>query len=516
MSGHSPGLERSDWFWLCVFALAIATLAFTHEIGHDEAQAWNIARSASWPWDVIETGRYEGHTAFWHGVLWLLSRPGDPRLMQAFSAVLAVLSAALLLRDRPFPQRVCVLILFSYLMLYEYAVIPRPYSLALLLSCLLASLLRRGTASPFTLSLLCALLAFTSAFGAVISLPLMSVILFGGTARASRPMAATAIAGSALYAALLAASIWLVVFPIGTNEFESEMISGGKAEIEALPAPIITASFPHLDRLPLGIGDWLSASGNGHVLAIGAALLVVAAVGLLLAARPAALTAWLVGAVLFTLAATFSGSASERHMGNLFLLALVLCWSVRGTPAHHVQGAKAAHRVAATVLCGVLCYQVLIGLASAAYDLTREQSPWQTIAETIDATVDAPYTLYIDDGYIGGAVTAYLDIVPFDMSCPCFERHRSWNAFVGTPFPRQVVPMICAHRTPGTRPLLLITRVDWQPDEHFALIGEFDPGYREANKPSPRLYRLEEGASTDALCGDTLQGSAATALRRSS
>ena len=464
---------RVDWLILSTFAIMTALVAFSHELGHDEAQAWNITRAAAMPWDLFATTRVEGHTPFWHALLWPLTRIGVPGLMQTLTALFAIVVAALLLRDRPFPRWICVLVIFSYFPFYEYSIIPRPYGLALMLCALLASRLYRGGASLITLALLCSLIAFTSAFGAAMSASLMLLVLLEATQPDTRirSISPMTVAGSiGLYVTITLVGAWLIIFPTGSTEFEAQVITGGRMSAPALPQPIINATFPHLDRLPLGIGAFVTTP-TGWWLTLVAALATVLGVLVWLWPRPAARLPWCAAVIIVSTAAAYVDSLADRHVGHLFMAAFLLCWAARGlTPVErwqsltsvwqrHVAGRRApatelavrgpslsgAHSgalgllrpIAGTGLTLALLYQVMAGIGAAGLDVAREQSPWRSIAAYIQANVDQPYTLLLDSGYLAGGVTSYLDVEPHDMGCDCRIRYTRWDTLREIPSRRR-------------------------------------------------------------------------------
>lgn len=124
---------------LLLIVLAVIGFSF-HEITYDEAQAWQIARTASWKDIVFLVPIYEGHPPFWHLLLagpakWGFSWHLVYSLL-GFSSLL--ISASLLLFKSPFPRWVRCLLPFSFFLFYQYIIIVRPYCLIMPLVFLLA------------------------------------------------------------------------------------------------------------------------------------------------------------------------------------------------------------------------------------------------------------------------------------------------------------------------------------------------------------------------------------------
>lgn len=500
MSRHP---QASDRIALTVFASICIMLVFRHELGHDEAQAWNIARSAVWPFDVIALGRHEGHTPFWHLVLWPLTRTGMPVSMQWLSAGLAVFFAWRLLADRPFGWPITLLVLFGYFPLYEYGNVPRPYALTLALVACLATLLYRRRGSVLLRSAIVGLLAFTSAFGAAISLPLQLLVLYEHARSSSARPHRDRLLGAVVYLAFLSASVYFIVFPFASNAFEATLISGGRIERSHPFVAIVTAAFPHHDRLPFGIGAWLvhTASGKGFILS--AALLSVAAVARHLRTRPQALFTWLFAVVSFSMAALYSGSLADRHLGHLYLVAILLCWARDGlhAPASAASKSRGTLRALGTaVICTVLAYHLTIAAAIAAMDVLKPMTPWKAVATWLDEHGLGNRPLLMEAAYHAGALTAYNDTTPFNMRCPCWERFPNWSTVGRLPSPDALERQYCAMRAAGLQPIVVVSRVEWSPPGKVREIARFDAGFRGSLPAPVRLYSLPDDALDEPAC----------------
>lgn len=133
-------IHRAECICLLIFTLAALLGFHTHELFYDEAQAWQIAKTASWYdmlW-VIPVG--EGHPPFWHlllagpaklGISWRLIYP-------LIGLLCMVTGAALILFKSPFPKWVRCLLPFSYFLFYQYGIVVRPYGLMVVIMFLLA------------------------------------------------------------------------------------------------------------------------------------------------------------------------------------------------------------------------------------------------------------------------------------------------------------------------------------------------------------------------------------------
>jgi hypothetical protein len=141
-----------------------------HEPWSDEAQAWLIARDNSLFEMLFRRLHYEGTPGLWHLLLWPLARFGAPyRTMSYLSALLASVSAGLVLIFAPFPVWLRVLFVFGYYPAYQYAVVARSYCLNVLLVVLAAILYSTRDSKPLRYCLILAALANTNVFGFLVA-----------------------------------------------------------------------------------------------------------------------------------------------------------------------------------------------------------------------------------------------------------------------------------------------------------------------------------------------------------
>lgn len=474
---------------LPVFLTLLVTLlvaCFCHEIGQDEAQAWNVARAADGLWDVANQGRNEGHTPFWHGTLWFLSGIGDPYAMTWFSVLLVLAVAWLLLRDRPFGLLICALILFSYFIVYEYSIVARPYVLALFFSALFASAIYNDHKHPLYLAVLLGLIAFTSAFGVALTASYVVMLfvewLINGRRRPrSIPVLALA---SFIYLLGVVLSVYYVIFPINENPYSARVVSGGRINHSRWFETIETAFFPHFDRLPLGIGEWLATVPAGQLMvqlvAVGSALCL--AVWLL--RKPAALLGWLAGIVTLSAAAIISGSPSEKHLGHLFIAGLCLAWAApglttRANSVHNLAGFIFMRGAAGSVLTLVLVYQVLVGVGVVAFDIKNKLTAGDEIAGYITENIDPPYRLITDNTHDIGHVLAHLATDSYDQACRCTRmaadaaKARVWD-------PKDLFEQWCQLPADmGEYAALLSREAELPEDNRFKLVQSFSRGPRD-------------------------------------
>ena len=154
---------------LLVYAAAHLAMALVHEPFFDEAEAWQIARSATLKTLLLETTHYEGHPPLWHLVLMPLAKAGAPYELSLTLVSLAFMGAAvfLILWYAPFPRLVRLLLPFTYFFFYQYGVISRVYCLMTLALVLLAMAYRRRNEKPGRYVAVLILMCVTLAYGLV-------------------------------------------------------------------------------------------------------------------------------------------------------------------------------------------------------------------------------------------------------------------------------------------------------------------------------------------------------------
>lgn len=164
-----------------LYSLFILTIAWHHEPWADEAQAWLLARDASFLELWTRLLHYEGSPGLWHTLLMAMARAGLPYRSEAVLAgLLGLASAALILWRAPFPFAVRLLLPFTYFLAFQYVIVARSYSLlpVLLFSCLL--LYPAARTHRFLFLALVALMACVSVHGLILSAALLTSLDIGG------------------------------------------------------------------------------------------------------------------------------------------------------------------------------------------------------------------------------------------------------------------------------------------------------------------------------------------------
>jgi len=123
---------------LGILGIWIALVGFIlpyHEKWEDEAQAWLIARDLDLRFIWFHELRYEGSPGLWHTILWIAQHVFHARYdtLGYIGMAGATAGVALLIFKAPFPRYIRWPLAFTYVLVYQYAVIARPYTLLPLL-----------------------------------------------------------------------------------------------------------------------------------------------------------------------------------------------------------------------------------------------------------------------------------------------------------------------------------------------------------------------------------------------
>ncbi len=175
---RSDGLSSSpeNWEKIGNFVVLLAysgVVLFTvryHEKWADEAQAWLLARDLDLKTLFFHELRYEGHPGLWHLILWLAQHVfhAGYASISYIGAAFAIAGVAVLLFKAPFPWYIRWPLAFTYFLIYQYAVIARPYNLLPLL-CFAAAIFFRDVHRPERVTLVLVLMANLILHGAILA-----------------------------------------------------------------------------------------------------------------------------------------------------------------------------------------------------------------------------------------------------------------------------------------------------------------------------------------------------------
>ena len=168
--------SAARWWRIADFGVLsawIAIVAFTlqyHEKWADEAQAWLIARDLDLKTIWFHELRYEGSPGLWHTILWVAQHVFHARYdaLGYIGMAGATAGVALLIFKAPFPRYIRWPLAFTYFMVYQYAVIARPYTLLPLLA-FSAALLFKDLEHPERMTIVLVLMANLSLHGTILA-----------------------------------------------------------------------------------------------------------------------------------------------------------------------------------------------------------------------------------------------------------------------------------------------------------------------------------------------------------
>ncbi|SDV01757.1 hypothetical protein SAMN04488544_3530 [Microlunatus sagamiharensis] len=401
-----------------VFAAAGALLLHAHEPWRDELQAWLIARSSGSPVQLWDNARYEGHPLLWHLLLFFAGLvSGGPATMQVVHLLVGAVMVHLLLRFAPLRRRHRLGLGLGYLMLYEYTVISRNYSLGVLAAFGFCVLWRTRTRSCLPLAAVLLLMAQTNPM-AVLLVPSLALLLAAdlllhhrSTLRLPVVVSGAVVVGLGLLMAWLQLRTppdWL--FPSGTPAPFSTLLT------------VVWRSFVPVPRLGV-VGFWNSNVLSGHdaVMTVLSATLLLAAVVVLRRTPLVALSYVLATA---TLLAFFKVEyfGNVRHQGYVLLVFLVHLWLSRSTPTG--RPAPRATRVLTAVLLDVVVVGQLAGVAVAGYqDVRHPFSNARAAARMIIGAGLGNRPVVADSDAATSAVAAYLDHPVY------YVKQERWGTF---------------------------------------------------------------------------------------
>ncbi|HYK03568.1 MAG TPA: hypothetical protein VE974_17560 [Thermoanaerobaculia bacterium] len=151
-----------------VFVLHVAITLFValhHEVWADEGDPWLLMRDADVA-TIFHAASNRGVPLLFEATVWPFARAGFPYVAQQLINLVYVWGAVwVLLRSRAFSVPVKVLFAFSYYPAFEFAVIPRPYGLQMLLTFAVGAAWLERQERPVRLGVLVALLANTTTLG---------------------------------------------------------------------------------------------------------------------------------------------------------------------------------------------------------------------------------------------------------------------------------------------------------------------------------------------------------------
>jgi len=432
VAGHNPPEARGNswrpsFLWRIadssVFGLWLAVVIFTlahHEKWADEAQAWLIARDLPLRAIWFHELRYEGSPGLWHTILWIAQHVfhAPYATLGAIGVACAAAGAAFVLWKAPFPRPLRYLLIFSYFLLYQYAVVARSYVLFPLFAFMAADAYK-DRHHPERITLAFVLLSLLCLHGALFSASLGLVFLVEAT-REWRSFDA-ALRRRFVICALLLGAVFLFAFAILKPS----------SDVDAFVKP---APSQHI---------WEAAKSTKLVSVISGALLDFTLPSMIFLGMAAAwcftrrqgLAFLLPTAALIFLYVFIHGQS--HHHGTVFVAVIAGLWIAWPT-AEEQRCESAAERRAnrlMMVLLGILCaVNIWDATVSVRYEYLYPYSGAEDAAQYL-RSVDATKSLVFGYTYGAAAVNAYFDHNVFGNLPNSYYHHGSdaKGAFIDLP-----------------------------------------------------------------------------------
>ncbi len=255
---------------LLLYAAMTLFVTLHHEPYADEADSWLLVRDASFS-TILARTRDAGSPALWYLLLKPLIWLKMPYVSQSLlHLVFAWIGAALLLLEGPFSRLTTLLLLGSYYLSYEYAVIARSYVLTVVLVFVIVCWSPQREIHPIRYAIAVALLFNANVHGGAMAASLLG--LYSLERRRSAGALAIMLAGAfAAYLQMIPSSE--AAYPLfrGINS-ENLALSLGSAFLPGLSLTwgipvaiallaVITATLAHAHRRDAVAFLWLSAAG---------------------------------------------------------------------------------------------------------------------------------------------------------------------------------------------------------------------------------------------------------------
>lgn len=371
---------------LTMYAAGTLYVGLHHEPWRDEADSWLVVRDAPVS-TILSWTRNAGTPALWYFALkpliWLgLAYSSQELLHLAF----AWAAAAVLLFRSPFSWVTKILVLASYYVAYEYAVIARSYVLTVLLSFLIAAWYPDRDSRPYRYAIAIALLFNANVHGALIAAVLTLLFVL------QRPVRSLAGPIAIIFGGAFAAWAQLRTAPDAPFPRVVREINPVAAK-EA----IASAFFP---GLPLTAG------------AIAAAV-VIALIAFALRRRSDALLFFASSMIMLNVLFVFVWFGGYRHAGLILICTLLAIWIAREVPGD-VPGA-----IAAVMFHAALAVSVMFSVRMAYADVKMNFSGSKEMGE------------YIRDRHLDRLEIAAHNIHESEAVLPWLPGKALWYAAIG-------------------------------------------------------------------------------------
>ncbi len=432
-----------------VYASLVALTMTFHEVWRDETQAWMLSRDSSSLSQLFFNRRYEGHPLLWHFLLFLLSRAtGSAAAMQALQLGICSASVYLIARFAPLSWTDKALLTGGYFFLFEYGVMSRSYSLAVLLLVVFA--VQAGRAGAWVAL---ALLAHVSLHALILAGALALWLLSGKGRSAS---------GLLLFTLSCLLSIYWTLPPQDQGIYSGWFLQFSLPRL-CRAGCLIWQAFVPIPLIQIGCFDTniLSEVDSRYVYTLSLFILGVTA----LALRNRSTRALYLGSVLLLqVFAYVKFIGYNRHAGHYFLIWLVCLWldAPRGCGPRRTLGLRL-----------LLLLHLVVGLGMVATDLRYPFSASYRVARALD---QERRPLAGMPGSIVAPVGYWLNRPIFSAEANRWETFTPWDSQRATDTPPDLLLRL---KQLGPEVVLVANRPFFLknvPNVTFQPIGEFPHG----------------------------------------
>ncbi len=378
--------------FLAAFALVVGVTIWRHEMWRDELQAWTLTNASDGLRDLLHNLRYEGHPTLWYLLLFPLTRlTNAPEAMQLLQFVVAIATGALIVRFAPFTLAQRAMLLFGYFVVFEFGTLARSYGLGVMFVVGVCVIANRSKRSWSWIGLLLALLALTSAFGAMLAVAIGAGLVVDELARRRSDDPRAASLQSLAGGATLALGGVIVAYaqsipPADAGEYRGWRTSFEAGEVATTVAAVWRAFVP-IPQLQREFWNTNVLDGRAGI-AAAVSIALVALVAWVFRHKPAALAIWGLGLgmLLVFLYAKIAYASSGRHLGHLFLLFVAICWLAPSlvTTDENPQLRSSPVERRAVLLTVILGLHVVAGAFAVVSDWTTPFSDGRAVAEYIN------------------------------------------------------------------------------------------------------------------------------------
>ena len=165
---------------LLMYVLLFLIVGMFHEPWFDETEAFVIARDASIKEILFFVNHYECHPPLWHLFLAIFAKLGVNYIVTLRIAALIwnTLAVYVILFKAPFQKIYRILLPFSYYLFFQYGIVSRCYSMAIVAFLLVAITFKEKNKHPFKFSFSLIFLSFTTLYGLIFAFGITLVWLY--------------------------------------------------------------------------------------------------------------------------------------------------------------------------------------------------------------------------------------------------------------------------------------------------------------------------------------------------